>query len=122
MRLIPYTFLFALLTCQTAAAQDAPLGRLFMTPAQRATLDRQRLHNPNQRLGQQEMEGSQTFNGEVRRSDGHNTRWINGETNWEKSPAKPRIPVGDTFHPESGEHQSLIGNGRIIVKPGAGER
>lgn len=122
MRPIPYTVLLALLTSQVAIAQDAALGRLFMTPAQRATLDRQRLHNPNQRQGQPEMEGSQTFNGEVWRSDGRNTRWINGETNWEKSPAKPRIPVGDTLHPESGEHQSLIGNGRIIVKPGSSER
>jgi hypothetical protein len=117
MRPIPYTVLLALLTSQVAIAQDATLGRLFMTPAQRATLDRQRLHNPNQRQGQPEMEGSQTFNGEVRRSDGRNTRWINGETNWEKSPAKLHIPVGDTLHPGSGEHQSLIGNGQIIVKP-----
>lgn len=101
----------------TARAEQEALGRLFFTPQQRAELDRQRLLNPGSSLGTQNQQGSQTINGEVRRSSGRNTRWINGEAQWSETTPAPRVPVGDTFHPETGEHQSLLGSGRIVVKP-----
>lgn len=102
-----------------ASSQEETLGRLFFTPTQRATLERQRQQGLNSSQNPPELAGSQTFNGEVRRSDGRNTRWINGEVNWDRPSAAPRIPVGDTLYPASGEHQSLIGNGQIVIKPSA---
>lgn len=101
----------------SAWAEQEALGRLFFTPQQRAELDRQRLLNPGLNTGTMDQPGSQTINGEVRRSSGRNTRWINGEAQWTETTPAPRVPVGDTFNPETGEHQSVLGSGRIIVKP-----
>lgn len=100
-----------------ALAQEEPLGRLFFTPAQRMALERQRQHGQSIASSQSAMESRQTFNGEVRRSDGRSVRWINGEVNWDKSEIAPRIAVGDTLNRSNGEHQSLIGNGQIIIRP-----
>ena len=93
--------------------QDEPLGRLFMTPQQRSTLDHQRLlgQNPTTNV---DSEASFTFDGEVRRSSGRNTRWINGEPL--TATTRPGIPPGDSFHPATGEHESVLGDGRIIVQ------
>ena len=110
-------FLFTLFAlCQgVAQAEEEPLGRLFLTPQQRAVLDRQRMQNTNF----QANESSQTFNGEIRRSNGSSVRWVNGEANWNTTGAKQNIPVGDTYHPGTGERQSLLGNGgSISIKPG----
>ena len=101
-----------------AWAQTEPLGRLFFTPQQRAALDRQRETNPNFLANTTEEENSLTINGEVRRSNGRSTRWINGEAQWKSSAPAARVPVGDTFHPSTGERESLLGEGRIVVKPG----
>ena len=93
--------------------QDEPLGRLFMTPQQRSTLDRQRLlgQHPTNNV---DSEASFTFDGEVRRSSGKNTRWINGEP--QTATTRPAIPPGDSFHPATGEHESVLGDGRIIIQ------
>jgi hypothetical protein len=110
-------FLFTLFVlCQGAAqAEEEPLGRLFLTPQQRAVLDRQRMQNTNF----QANESSQTFNGEIRRSNGSSIRWVNGEANWNTTGAKQNVPVGDTYHPGTGERQSLLGSGgSITIKPG----
>lgn len=98
------------------------MGRLFFTPQQRTEMDRQRLLNPGANSGAVDNETSQTFNGEVRRSNGRSTRWINGEARWNDSASTPRVPIGDTFHPGTGERDSLLGDGRIIVKPGSSSR
>lgn len=110
--------LLALIAHGAAWAQPEPLGRLFLTPQQRAALDRQRLLNPGFRPDMMESNVSQTLNGEVRRSNGRTTRWINGEARWNDTTPPPRVPVGDTFHPATGERESLLGEGRIIVRPG----
>lgn len=99
-----------------ARAQAEPLGRLFFTPQQRAELDRQRLHNPGMSVGT-DQQASQTINGEIRRSSGRSTRWINGEVQWNETSPAPRVPVGDTFHPATGEHESLLGGGKITIRP-----
>src|SRR5574343_1470853 len=78
-------------------ADDPALGRLFLTPQQRAKLDQQRLRNPEQLPDPAGSEASQTFNGEVRSSNGRHTRWINGEADWNGTAAPPRVPVGDTY-------------------------
>lgn len=102
-----------LLLCSLPAwPQSEPLGRLFFTPQQRAELDRQRQGlNANTNDSQK---SSYTLNGEVHRSSGHNTRWVNGEAQSSHSPR--REVVGDTYHPSSGERQSLLGSGRIVVQ------
>lgn len=110
MRLLLATILLA---CSLPACpQDAPLGRLFFTAQQRATLDRQRLQGSTASYDQS---ASYTLNGEVRRSSGKNTRWVNGEA--QNINNAPHGIIGDTYHPSSGEQRSLLGGGRIIVQP-----
>lgn len=104
-----------LLAATAAEAQSEALGRLFMTPQQRSALDRERLLGPSQRQSNLDSEASYTYNGEVRRSSGKNTRWINGEPQ-SGAGARPSIPPGDTFHPATGEHDSVLGSGRIVVE------
>lgn len=115
----PLLLLVLLLATQDLVwAQQEPLGRLFLTPQQRAALDRQRLLNPGFSPNMTDSEVSQTINGEVRRSSGRTTRWINGEAKWNDTAPAPKVPIGDTFHPGTGERESLLGSGRIIVRPG----
>lgn len=106
----------ATLPCQ---ADTPPLGRLFLDPQQRAKLDIQRQRNPSFLQDTGDSDASLTINGEVRSSNGRRTRWINGTANWDNTAPAPRIPVGDTYLPGSGEHQSVLGSGRITVKPGS---
>jgi hypothetical protein len=103
-------------------AEDAPLGRLFLDPHQRARLDLQRQRNPGLLPDNSSSEGSQTFNGEVRSSNGRRTRWINGEADWDGTVLPPRVPVGDTFNPATGERESLLQGGRILIKPGSAKK
>jgi len=112
----PLLLLFLTLGQSAAWAQPEPLGRLFFTPQQRAGLDRQRQLNPNFLANTTDADSSLTINGEVRRSSGRGTRWINGEAQWNGNPPAIRVPVGDTFHPSTGERESLLGEGRIIVR------
>jgi hypothetical protein len=95
--------------------QSEPLGRLFFTPQQRAALDRERLLGISQRPSGLDGDASYTFNGEVRRSSGKNTRWINGEPQT-AGVRGPGVPAGDTYHPATGEHDSLLGGGTIVIK------
>jgi hypothetical protein len=105
--------LLLLLAALPAWPQSEPLGRLFTTPQQRSALDRERLLGQSQRSAL-DGEASYTFNGEVRRSSGNNTRWINGEP--QTTATRPGIPPGDSFHPATGEHESVLGDGTIIIK------
>lgn len=107
----------ALLLSGLAQAEDGSLGRLFLTPAQRAGLDQQRQRAASAPSTPGERDGSRTVNGEVRRSDGRNTRWIDGRA--EPGATPPGVPVGDRYNPATGERESLLGNGRITVKPAA---
>jgi hypothetical protein len=93
-----------------ASGQTEPLGRLFLTPQQRAVLDQQRRQEPG--AGQ-----SLTITGEVRSASGSRTRWINGRADWNDDTPAPRLPVGDRYDPATGERQPLLGDGQIIVTP-----
>ena len=106
--------LLLLLATLPVWSQGESLGRLFTTPQQRSALDRERLLGQSQR-STLDSEASYTYNGEVRRSSGNNTRWINGEPQPAAS-RSPGVPAGDTFHPATGEHESLLGDGTIIIK------
>jgi len=101
-----------------ASADSAPLGRLFYDAQQRTHLDQQRQRNPW--FGQQntgDTETALTFNGEVRSSSGRRTRWINGAADWDNTNPTPRVPVGNTYYPDSGQNDGLLGSGCIVVKP-----
>lgn len=70
-------WLLLILACPAVncIAQDNLPGRLFFTPEQRAEIDRQR----------QTARPGGSLNGEVRRSSGPDTRWINGKVEWENN-------------------------------------
>ncbi len=101
-----------------ANADSPPLGRLFYDAQQRAYLDQQRQRNPGfGQLSHEDTETGLTLNGEVRSSSGRRTRWINGTPDWNNTSPGPRVPVGDTFNSGDGNHRSILGRGKIIVKP-----
>jgi hypothetical protein len=104
------------LVCQPGLADPPPLGRLFLTPEQRARLDLQRQRNPGFTPNAGDYQPSQTLNGEVRSSTGRRTLWINGEVDWSGDSQTPPIPVGDTINANTGERESLIGEGKIIIR------
>jgi hypothetical protein len=81
-----------LLTFAAGTATAAELGRMFFTPAQRATLDAARKQNVRVEIGNDEAERppaspaaaaptAQTvrLNGVIQRSDGKNTVWLNNK-------------------------------------------
>ena len=59
------------------AAEGAPLGTLFTTPAQRERLDRLRLGEAPT-PGPARAAGERAITGYVKRSDGRDTVWIDG--------------------------------------------
>lgn len=95
--------------------QRETLGRLFFTPQQRTALDRERLLGLNQRASTLDGDASYTFDGEVRRSSGKITRWINGMPQTAAT-RKPEVAAGDTYHPATGERESVIGDGKIVIQ------
>lgn len=122
------------------AAQAQELGRLFFTPDQRAALDaRRRARVPDKPAAAAAASPTTRLDGYVKRSDGPNTVWVNGEGLLETSPEAPRIgatrrddgrvsvPVGDsgarvglkpgeTLDRGSGEVRDVIGEGEIRVR------
>lgn len=114
-RLATALALLACLTTPAAAQQEEVLGRLFFTPQQRAAFDRERLLGGSQRSAAFEGESSFVFNGEVRRSSGRNTRWFNGEAQDLGGP-RPPVPPGDTWHPATGERESVLGEGQTVIR------
>jgi hypothetical protein len=87
----------ALLPALPATAQD--VGRLFFTPQQRQELDRRRANNVADEAGPV-VESSVTVNGQVTRSSGKTTTWINGVPQYDtyrgKAPDRVAVESGDT--------------------------
>lgn len=128
--------LLALTACTPLLADEA-LGRLFFGAERRAALDRMRASNITE--SQQQEEVSLTVNGVVRRSSGKDTAWINGSP--QTSAAEPRawdalgrrnpaqvsvlppgeasrsLAVGETWHRSTGEIETPLQAGRIVVTP-----
>ncbi len=69
---------FVLLACLSLPAM-AGLGRLFYTPAQRATLEDARQRNITAAGTSSDSSGAIIYNGVVLRSDGHATQWVDGQ-------------------------------------------
>lgn len=67
------------LACLAADAQAEPLGRLFFTAERRATLERQRQLNIQEKTQEATVEVSNLhLNGVVRRGGNKSTIWVNG--------------------------------------------
>lgn len=114
-----------------------PLGRLFFTPERRDALDRQRALNTL--ANQQVAEDPQfTVNGQIRRSTGKHTTWINGMPQNDedgragvvarasaKGPDHVKLEasdeptttlrVGETFNRGTHEVSSEMGDGKIHI-------
>lgn len=112
-----------------AAAPPAPaqerLGRLFFTPAQRASLDvarsqRARTALASENTDQEAAAGPQTitYGGLVRRSDGKTTVWINSQAVRDREPAGGGTVV-NRVRPDGSVSLQVPQSGRIFVlKPG----
>ena len=87
--------LFAIGAGSAVAADD--LGRLFFTPQQRQDLDRRRQANIQESAVT--VNSFVTVNGQVSRSNGKNTVWINGvpqeTTRRPSDPARVTVPGGE---------------------------
>ena len=72
---------FGVSLCWTAAARAQELGRLFLTPEQRAALDaRRKARVPDKPAATPVVESPTTrIDGTVRRPGGRSTVWVNGE-------------------------------------------
>jgi len=118
------------LAVDSAAAADN-LGRLFFTPQQRQDLDRRRQANIQESAAT--VNNSVTINGQVSRSNGKNTVWINGvpqeTTRRPIDPARATIPggegeasvsikIGQTLDKARGQVRDTIEDGQILTPSG----
>jgi hypothetical protein len=125
-----------LLSMASLAADNEPLGRLFLTPERRAVLERQRQLNIE---APQAMEGAVvSLDGIVSRSSGKHTVWINQRPQNDNSagtgvtaavsPANPAravvsagdeppaaLKVGESINRDTRERDNGLGGGRIAV-------
>ena len=124
------TSLFIVAIGAPAPAAAENLGRLFFTPQQRQDLDRRRQANIQDSAAS--AESLVTVNGQVSRSSGKTTTWINGvpQANAKKprDPAQVTLPggegeasvtlkIGQTLDKVRGKIRDGLGEGRIAVQP-----
>ena len=132
-RLFAVTFLLGVATGQVAAQQN--LGRLFFTEQQRQDLDRRRQANIQETAVV--VESFVTVNGQVSRSSGRSTTWINGvpqeSARKPVDPARVTLPggegapsvtlkIGQTLDKIRGEIRDPAAGGRIATPSGERER
>lgn len=112
--------LLALLSVANTASA-AELGRMFFTPAQRATLDNARKQNIRAEIGNDNEQQptalpvpqNVSVNGVIRRSDGKNTIWLNNRIVNEQQPGGINATVGKADNrvrlnvPDSGRNVDL---------------
>ena len=121
-------FLAALLALQAFPVfSQENLGRLFLLPQQRQELDRRRLANIQESVL---TESLVTVNGQVSRSSGKTTVWVNGmpqeSARRPHDPARVTLPggegepsvtlkIGQTVDKVRGEVRDPVGSGRIVT-------
>lgn len=106
---------------QASAAEDAGLGRLFLTPQQRQDLERRRATNVNvvqTPTATVTAESLITINGRVTRSGGKSTTWINGQA--QNDMPAGRDPAVVSLPPGEGEKPITLRIGQTLDK-GKGE-
>lgn len=112
-----------------ACANAQELGRLFLTPSQRLDLDRRRATNAQ--AATITIQDLITVNGQVSRSSGKSTTWINGapqdDLARDRDPNRVSIKqgedappislkVGETMDRVKGETRDGLGGGQISVR------
>lgn len=111
--------LFAVLLAFIGTCEAQDVGRLFFTPEQRAALDARRKARVPDRPAAAPVVASPTtrLDGFVRRSDGRNTVWVNGESLDDAGPEAPRIEAGRST---DARVSITLGDGgsRATLKPG----
>ena len=132
-RLLAATFLLGVATGQVAAQEN--LGRLFFTEQQRQDLDRRRQANIQETAVV--VESTVTVNGQVSRSSGRSTTWINGvpqeSVRKPADPARVTLPggegapsvslkIGQTLDKVRGEIRDPVAGGKITTPSGERER
>ncbi|HTQ75775.1 MAG TPA: hypothetical protein VMI74_15960 [Burkholderiales bacterium] len=122
-----------LLSCLNSVPAAESLGRLFFTPQQRQDLDRRRQANIQESAAT--VNSSVTVNGQVSRSRGKNTVWINGvpqeNTKRPSDPARVTVPagegdnsssvsikIGQTLDKVRGKVKDPIEDGKIVTPSG----
>jgi hypothetical protein len=114
----------SLAPARPAAADD--LGRLFFTPQQRQELDRRRASNVQEK--EVVIESSVTVSGQVSRSSGKTTTWVNGVPQYDtysgRDPARVHLPdgtikIGQTLDRARGEVRDGLEGGTVKVNPKA---
>ncbi len=102
---------------------DEPVGRLFFTPAQRASLDVARSRRARATLSTEQSEEAVpvaqtlTYGGMVRRSDGKSTMWVNNRAISDNEAAGG--PIIGQVRPDGSITLSLPQSGRSVdLKPG----
>lgn len=116
--------LAAAATSVPAPAQER-LGRLFFTPAQRASLDVARSQRARTALSTEKTDEEAapvpqtiTYGGVLRRSDGKTTVWINNQSVKEREPASGGAIVS-RVRPDGSVTLQMPQSGRsVILKPG----
>jgi hypothetical protein len=110
------SILVAILIClnSPAWAGDAGIGRLFHTPAERATLEKQR---EAARQNSPDSTRRLTLSGEIRPQTGQATRWLNGQMAANDSEIPTTLPprVGDSLDPVTGQREDLLRGGSLRV-------
>ena len=104
------TVLLAIVAGPVAAVET--LGRLFLTPQQREDLDRRRQANIQEAAVV--VQSLVTVNGQVSRSSGKTTVWVNGVP--EASTKKPRDPARVTLSGTEGEPSVSLKVGQTLDK------
>jgi hypothetical protein len=137
---IPIGFLLLFGAAAPASAQQQPLGRLFFTPEQRSALDaRRKARIPDKPAAVRVESPTTRVDGQVLRSGGRSTVWVNGEPAPEGveqeglrvrptrgDPGQVSVTVGESARQfdlrvgqkldrGSGEVRDVIGDGRIKV-------
>jgi len=130
----PFFFALAVLLAIVAGPVSAAenLGRLFLSPQQRHELDRRRRANIQEAAVV--VQRLVTVNGQVSRSSGKTTVWVNGvpeaSTRKPRDPARVTLPgtgggpsvsikVGQTLDKIQGAVTDPIGEGKILTPSGA---
>lgn len=130
------------LLCSAVPASAEQLGRLFLTPERRATLERQRLLNIQEKEAQVVEGATLSVSGIVQRSSGKSTAWINGTPQYDNVPgtgvrveidksqpgratvvageeAPASLKVGESINRATHETSSGVGDGQIVIKRSA---
>lgn len=138
-----FACLAGLLAAQPLSATAESLGRLFTTPEQREALNRKRALNSLE-IQDDAPEPTIKIDGQVQRSSGRRTTWVNGQAKNEADPhdgvllyhttkdydriiiesgefPKTSVRVGETLNRGTQETNDLIGDGKITIHKAPGD-